>query len=128
MLAAAGHRAADGRTFSMVPTSAGAVDLPALMAQKLVDRLRRATYVADAHGFPVRDGHARFVDEVTLQVDGERFVAPGYVVATGAAPHVAPRGHRTAFASLLPALSTGPAAVGSDRAGRRSVTLHSCRW
>jgi mercuric reductase len=94
LLAAAGqrHRAASNRAFPMVPTSAGAVDLPALMAQKqeLIDSLRQAKYadVADAHGFPVRYGHARFVDEQTLEVDGERVVAPAYVVATGVAPHV----------------------------------------
>jgi len=37
------------------------------MAQKqeLVERLRQAKYadVADAHGFPIRYGHARFVDD-----------------------------------------------------------------
>ncbi len=93
LLAAAdqGHRALANR-FPMVPTSAGGVDLPALMAQKqdLLDRMRQAKYadVADAHGFPVRYGHARFVDPQTLEVDGERLSAPAYVVATGAAPHV----------------------------------------
>ena len=94
LLAAAGkrHRALDDRAFPMVPTSAGEVDLPALMAQKteLIETLREAKYadVADAHGFPIRYGHARFVDEQTLEVDGERLTAPAYVVATGAAPHV----------------------------------------
>jgi mercuric reductase len=94
LLAAAGkrHRALHDRAFPMVPTSAGDVDLPALMAQKteLIDTLREAKYakVADAHGFPVRYGHARFVDEQTLEVDGERLTAPAYVVATGAAPHI----------------------------------------
>ena len=94
LLAAAGqrHRAASNRSFPMVPTSAGDVDLPALMAQKqdLIDGMRQAKYadVADAHGFPVLYGHARFVDEEALEVDGERLVAPAYVVATGAAPHV----------------------------------------
>lgn len=94
LLAAAGkrHRALDTRAFPMVPTGAGEVDLPALMAQKqdLIDTLRQAKYadVADAHGFPIRYGHARFVDEQTLEVDGEPLTAPAYVVATGAAPHV----------------------------------------
>ncbi len=94
LLAAAGqrHRALTNRAFPMVPTSAGDVDLPALMAQKqdLVASMRQAKYadVADAHGFPIRYGHARFVDEETLTVDGERLRAPAYVVATGVAPHV----------------------------------------
>jgi hypothetical protein len=62
------------------------------MAQKqdLVDRLRQAKYadVAEAQGFPVRRGHARFTDERTLDVDGEELVAGGYVVATGAQPYI----------------------------------------
>ncbi len=94
LLAAAGqrHRALANRSFPMVPTSAGAVDLPALMAQKqtLIDDLRQAKYadVADAHGFPIKYGHARFVGEQTLEVDGEPLSAQAYVVATGAGPHV----------------------------------------
>jgi mercuric reductase len=94
LLAAAGqrHRALANPAFPMVPTSADGVDLPALMAQKqdLVDTLRQAKYadVADAHGFPIRYGHARFTDESTLTVDGEPLVAPAYVIATGVAPHV----------------------------------------
>ncbi|MEO6206082.1 MAG: mercury(II) reductase [Mycobacteriales bacterium] len=94
LLAAADHRhrALSNRSFPMVPTSAGKVDLPTLLAQKqqLIELLREAKYaaVADAHGFPIRSGHARFVDERTLEVEGERLAAPAYVVATGASPHV----------------------------------------
>ena len=93
LLAAAGqrHRALANR-FPMVPTGADGVDLPALMAQKrdLIGGMRQAKYadVADAHGFPIRYGYARFVDEHTLEVDGEHLRAPAYVIATGAAPHV----------------------------------------
>ena len=94
LLAAAGqrHRALANRAFPMVPTSADGADVPALMAQKqeLIDRLRQAKYadVADAHGFPVRYGHARFTGPDTLEIDGERVVAPAYVIATGASPHI----------------------------------------
>lgn len=94
LLAAAAHRhrALDNRSFPMVPTSAAPVDLPALMAQKqdLIEGLRQAKYteVADAHGFPVRYGHARFLDQQTLDVDGQTVAGAAYVVATGAAPHV----------------------------------------
>ena len=94
LLAAAGqrHRALDNRSFPMVATSAGDVDLPALMAQKqdLIDSMRQAKYarVADAHGFPIRYGHARFTGPDTLEVDGEPLVAAAYVIATGVAPHV----------------------------------------
>ena len=93
LLAAAGqrHRALDSR-FPMVPTSAGAVDLPALMVQKrdLIDSLRQAKYadVADAHGFEVRYGHVVFSDESTLLVDGEPLTASAYVIATGAQPQI----------------------------------------
>lgn len=91
LLAASGHRhAAATNPFPAAPTSAAGVDLPALIAQKqqLVDALRDAKYqaVADAHGFPVRYGHARFTDEQTLDVDGEQLTAPAYIVATGSTP------------------------------------------
>jgi len=93
LLAAAGRRhRAQANPFPAVPTSAGDVDMAALTEQKqeLIDRLRQLKYadVADAHGFPVRYGHARFVDEQTLEVDGQPLVAPAYVVATGAGPHI----------------------------------------
>lgn len=93
LLAAAGRRhRAQANPFPAVPTGAGDVDMAALAEQKqeLIDRLRQLKYadVAEAHGFPVRYGHARFVDEQTLEVDGQPLVAPAYVVATGAAPHI----------------------------------------
>lgn len=52
--------------------------------------MRQGKYadVAAAHGFPIRYGHARFVDDRTMEVDGERLRAWAYVVATGAGPHV----------------------------------------
>ena len=94
LLAAAGqrHRAAT-HPFEGISTSAGPVALGALMEQKqaLIDRLRQAKYadVADAHGFPILQGHARFIDQETLQVDGQALRARhGYVVATGVAPHI----------------------------------------
>ena len=93
LLAAAGRRhRAQVNPFPAVPTSADDVDMAALTEQKqeLIDRLRQVKYadVAEAHGFPVRYGHARLVDEQTLEVDGESLVAPAYVVATGAVPHI----------------------------------------
>lgn len=94
LLAAAGrrHRALSNGAFPMVPTSAGDVDLPALMTQKqeLIDSMRQAKYaaVADAHDFPIERGHARFVDDRTLDVDGQQLTATAYVIATGAAPHI----------------------------------------
>ncbi|KGN36270.1 mercury(II) reductase [Knoellia subterranea] len=93
LLAAAGRRhQALVNPFPSVPTGAADVDLPALMVQKqdLIDQLRQAKYtvVADAHGFQVQYGHASFVDQETLQVDGKRVAARAFVVATGSVVHI----------------------------------------
>lgn len=95
LLAAAGarHRALTN-PFSGVPTRAGPIDLAALIAQKrnLLDQMRQTKYadVADAHGFPVRYGHAEFLDPGTLAVDGQPVPADAYVIATGARPAIPP--------------------------------------
>ena len=92
LLAAAGARhAALTSPFGGAPTSANGVDLGALVAQKteLVGWLRQHKYadVADAWGFPVLAGEARFVDKDTLTVAGKPLRARGYVIATGSGPH-----------------------------------------
>ncbi|MBW0113567.1 mercury(II) reductase, partial [Pseudonocardia sp. KRD-182] len=91
LLAAAGARhAALNNPFPGAPTSAGPVDLAALVEQKdeLVGRLRQGKYaaVADAHGFEVRPGRARFTGPDTLEVDGTPLPARAYLIATGAEP------------------------------------------
>lgn len=91
LLAAAGTRhTALANPFPGAPTSAGGVDLGALVGQKddLVDQLRQAKYadVAAAYGFEIRPGQARFLDGGTLAVDGQPLHARAYVVATGAEP------------------------------------------
>ena len=93
LLAAAGARhGALTHPYDGVPTSAGPVDLGALVAQKdeLVERLRGAKYadVADAYGFEIRTGQATFTDMDTLAVDGRPLRARAYLVATGAQPAV----------------------------------------
>ncbi len=93
LLAAAGARhSAATHPFAGVETSASAVDLAGLVAQKdeLVGRLRQAKYadVAAAYGFPVQPGRARFRDPETLEVDGRPLRARAYLVATGAVPDV----------------------------------------
>lgn len=93
LLAAAGTRhIASTNPFPGAPTSAGVVDLAALVRQKdeLVGRLRQTKYadVAAAHGFEVRSGHAGFTDPETLVVDGELLRAHAYLVATGAEPRI----------------------------------------
>ena len=91
LLAAAGrrHRALTS-PFQGVPTSADAPEVGELMNQKqgLVEHLRQAKYVdvAEAHEFAITYGHARFLDEHTLQVEDQMLRAASYVIATGAAP------------------------------------------
>lgn len=91
LLAAAGaRRAASSNPFEGAPTSAGEVDLGALVAQKdeLVGRLRRSKYadIAAAHGFEILHGQARFTGPDALEVDGVPLEARRIVVATGAQP------------------------------------------
>jgi mercuric reductase len=91
LLVAAGARhTALANPFGGAPTSAGVVDLAALVGQKdeLVGRLRQAKYadIATAYGFEVRPGQARFTDADTLTVDGRPLPARAYLIATGAQP------------------------------------------
>ncbi len=92
LLAAAGARhGALANPFPGAPTSADGVDLASLVEQKdeLVGRLRQAKYedVAQAYGFEIRRGQARFRNEATLEVDGRRLRARSYIVATGTEPN-----------------------------------------
>jgi len=78
--------------FAGLPTQAGRADLGALVAQKdeLVGQLRQCKYaeVADAYGFEILHGEARFTGPDTLEVDGRELRATSYLVATGAQPKV----------------------------------------
>lgn len=82
LLTAAGARyGALHNPFGGAPTSAGAVDFGALVAQKneLIGAVRQAKYadVAKAYGFEVRPGQATFLDTDTLAVDGAPLRARG---------------------------------------------------
>lgn len=101
--AEARHVAADASTrFPGIATTASEVDMPGLIAgkQDLVEALRGEKYVdvADAYGWQVRRGEARFAgtpDTPVLQVtapDGtdEVIDADHYLVATGARAWVPP--------------------------------------
>ena len=85
------HSALTNR-FSGVPSSAGMVDLSALIEQKddLVGMLRQTKYadIAAAYGFDILPGTATFTDAGTLLVDGRPVRAKSSLVATGAEPHV----------------------------------------
>ncbi len=91
LLHIAGHRAAAAaNSFPGAPTSAGPVDLLALVTAKdeLVESMRAQKYVAvaDAYGFEIRAGTAAFDDAGTFTVDGEPVSAASYLLATGAEP------------------------------------------
>ena len=91
LLRFSGHRAqAAANPFPGAPTSAGSVDLDALIEQKdeLVAHLRHDKYaaVADAYGFEVRTGLASFAGDGTFTIDGQALPAAAYLLATGAEP------------------------------------------
>lgn len=80
--------------FPGVPTSAGPVDLAALMASKdaLVTDLRARKYVdlAKELGVEVVPGEGRFVEGPAVVVGDRRIEAEQYLVATGAVPFIPP--------------------------------------
>lgn len=94
-LAAAAQRHRAGRNvFPGVETSAGRVELAALVAGKdeLVRALRQEKYVdlIEHYGFELIEGAASFADRETVIVDGEELRAERYLIATGASPAVPP--------------------------------------
>ena len=84
--------------FAGMPTHAGPVDLPSLMAQKdaLVDQLRQAKYadiLVQNSDINFIQGSARFVDAHTVQIsspDGTEKTVRGdhFLIATGAHPAI----------------------------------------
>jgi len=68
--------------------STGTVDLAKLIEQKneLVDHLRQQKYVSliDDYRFDFLQGEARFIDETTIEVNGQRITAKSFLIATGA--------------------------------------------
>lgn len=95
LIAAAGSRsAAATHRFAGIETSAGRVDMRALVAAKerLVEETRQQKYedLVEAYGFHLVRGTGRFADPETLLVDGRPIDADRYVVATGARPAVPP--------------------------------------
>lgn len=86
------HDLARQNPFAGLQTSAGAVNLRALVDQKqaLVDGLRQRKYVdlIGEYGISLIQGEARFVDEETVEVDGRRLRARRFLIATGASPAI----------------------------------------
>jgi len=94
LAAAEARHVAAGGAFPGITTSAGPVDMAALVAGKaeIADMLRKEKYedLASEYGWEVRRGEARFVEGPALEVDGRRIEAAHYLVATGASPWVPP--------------------------------------
>jgi mercuric reductase len=80
--------------FAGIETTAGRVDLRALVAQKdeLVETMRKEKYVdlVDAYGWELIPGHAAFTGPDQVSVNGKTVTASAYLVATGASPAVPP--------------------------------------
>ncbi|AQQ55402.1 mercury(II) reductase [Planococcus lenghuensis] len=78
--------------FAGLNTEAGQVDLAALTSQKdeLVEGMRQQKYIdlIDDYGFDLIRGEAAFVDERTVEVNGQHYTAGKFLVSTGAAPFV----------------------------------------
>ena len=88
------YHTATSHPFAGLPTSTGAVDLAALIAQKdeLVGEMRQHKYLdlARSYGFEIVHGEARFTSPTVLVVDGREFRAQTYLIATGAEPAIPP--------------------------------------
>ncbi|MGH2682417.1 MAG: mercury(II) reductase [Actinomycetota bacterium] len=80
--------------FAGIKTSAGKVDLHALVAQKdeLVEAMRGEKYLdlVEAYGWELIPGHAEFTGPEQVSVVGRTLTASAYLVATGASPAVPP--------------------------------------
>jgi len=80
--------------FTGLNTTSGEVELAPLIKQKdeLVSQLRNQKYVdlIDEYGFDLIEGEAKFIDENTVEVNGEKLSAKHFLIATGAFPSLPP--------------------------------------
>lgn len=99
LAAAEARHTAQEQVFSGISTSAGPVDLAALIGSKnrLVESMRAGKYVglADDYDWPIIAGTARFAEGPVLEVTGpdrtvQRVEADQYLIATGAQPSASP--------------------------------------
>lgn len=92
--AAEAYFGAGHNSFAGVETSAGRVDLAALVAQKdeLVAAMRQQKYaeLVTTYGWDVIEGEAAFLDPQILRVNGTTLNAGAYLIAAGASPAVPP--------------------------------------
>jgi len=128
LAAGAAYWAAGHPRFAGITTSAGPVDLAALVAQKddLVAALRQEKYtgLVDTYGFEILPGHAAFTGPDTVEVAG-RVIRPGAaLIATGASPAAPPipglaeAGYLTSTTALdLKAVPARLAVIGASATG-----------
>lgn len=83
---------AKANQFTGLQTYAGEVVLASLVSQKdeLVTVLRNQKYIdlIDEYDFDLIKGEAKFVDENTVEVNGEKLSAKSFLIATGASPSI----------------------------------------
>ncbi|WP_213087501.1 mercury(II) reductase [Heyndrickxia sporothermodurans] len=83
---------AKANPFIGLQTSVGEVDLASLVKQKdeLVSELRNQKYIdlIDEYGIDLIKGEAKFIDENTVEVNGEKHSAKRFLIATGASPSI----------------------------------------
>lgn len=86
------NQLAKNNPFTGLHTTAQNVDLASLVNQKdeLVSTLRNEKYVnlIDDYGFELIKGEAKFVNESTIEVNGNQITAKRFLIATGASPSV----------------------------------------
>ncbi|NGR93242.1 FAD-dependent oxidoreductase, partial [Staphylococcus aureus] len=78
--------------FTGLQTSTGAADLAQLTEQKdgLVSQMRQEKYIdlIEEYGFDLIRGEASFIDDKTIQVNGQNITSKSFLIATGASPAV----------------------------------------
>ncbi|WP_408057176.1 mercury(II) reductase [Ureibacillus acetophenoni] len=86
------NHSAKVNSFTGLKTYAGEVDLASLVNQKdeLVDELRNQKYIdlIDEYGIDLIKGEAKFVDENTVEVNGDKLSAKRFLIATGASTSI----------------------------------------
>lgn len=83
---------AQNNPFTGLQTSTGAADLAQLTEQKdgLVSQMRQEKYIdlIEEYGFDLIRGEASFIDDKTIQVNGQNITSKSFLIATGASPAV----------------------------------------
>lgn len=88
------YRHAGHHPFSGIETRQGAVDTRSLIGMKgdVVAMLQKEKYLdlAEAYGFEIIKGHARFISSDSVELDGRVIGASKLLIATGSAPWAPP--------------------------------------